>query len=92
MKGWFRSELLTDDRAIERIWRSQCHKARTLSRDAPAAERKVIAAALSYIRTRKNKMRYASLHAEKLAIGSGATESTRGLMCRWLARSASGWC
>ncbi len=38
--------------------------------------RKAIAAALSYIRTRKHKMRYASLYAANLPIGSGATEST----------------
>ena len=35
-----------------------------------------MAAALSYIRPRKDKMRYASHYRQNLPIGSGATEST----------------
>ncbi len=40
------------------------------------AARNAVAAALSYIRRRKSKMRYASHYAANLPIGSGATEST----------------
>jgi hypothetical protein len=60
-KGWYRNELLRDDGAINRIWRNLRRKARTLPRDA-CKERNAVAAALRYIRTRKNKMRYASLY------------------------------
>jgi hypothetical protein len=91
MKGWYRAELLKDDRAIDRIWRSLRRKAATLPRDAPAAKRKAVAAALSYIRKRKNKMRYASLYAANLTIGSGATEGTCGLMQLRVKRRGQSW-
>jgi len=91
MKGWYRSELLNCDRAIDRIWRSLRHKAETLPRDAPVAMRKALAAALSYIRKRKNKMRYASLYAANLTIGSGATEGTCGLMQLRVKRRGQSW-
>jgi len=78
-KLWYRLELLRDDGAIDRIWRRLRRLAKRLPRDA-AAERKAVAAALSYIRNRKHKMRYASSYAAGLAVGSGATESTCGLM------------
>jgi hypothetical protein len=75
MKSWYRSELLADDGAIERI----CANLRAHARRLPERRtktRKAIAAALSYARHRKNKMRYASFHQANLPIGSGATEST----------------
>lgn len=89
-KGWYRSELLRDDDAIDRIWRNLRRKAKRLPRNA-AAERKAVAVALSYIRTRKNKMRYASLYAANLAIGSGATEGTCGLMQMRVKRRGQSW-
>jgi len=100
MKGWYRGELLRDDRAIDRIWRALRDKNQRLleeekrlleaeeqSPEAPTRRtdplldhntkaREAVAAALSYIKTRKNKMRYASSYKANLAIGSGATEST----------------
>lgn len=91
MTSWYRSELLTDDRAIERIWRNLRRKAETLPRAAPTAQRKAVAAALSYIRKRKNKMRYASLYAAKLTIGSGVTEGTCGLMQLRVKRRGQSW-
>lgn len=90
MKGWYRSELLRDDRAIDRIWRNLRRKATTLARDDSPA-RKAVAAALSYIRKRKSKMRYASLYADDLAIGSGATEGTCGLMQLRVKRRGQSW-
>jgi hypothetical protein len=90
MKAWYRHELLRDDDAIDRIWRNLRRKAKTLPRSA-AAERKAVAAALSYIRTRRNKMRYASLYAANLAIGSGATEGTCGLMQMRVKRRGQSW-
>jgi hypothetical protein len=90
MKGWYRGELLRDDAAIDRIWRNLRRKAKTLPRDA-APQRKAVAAALSYIRKRKNKMRYASLYAAKLTIGSGATEGTCGLMQLRVKRRGQSW-
>jgi hypothetical protein len=74
-KGWYRSLLLRDDAAIDTIWR----KLRGLARRLPGrgtVSRKAVAAALSYIRPRKSRMRYASYYAANLPIGSGATEST----------------
>lgn len=57
MKGWYRSELLSDDGAIDRIWRNLHRKAKTLPRDDAPAQRKAVAAALSYIRKRKRSSR-----------------------------------
>ena len=75
MKSWYRGELLRDDGAIDRIWRSLREKTKRLpGRNTNA--RKAVAAAVSYIKTRKHKMRYASPYAANLPIGSGATEST----------------
>lgn len=79
MKGWYRQELLRDDGAIDRMWRNLRGKAKTLPRSA-TLQRNAVAAALSYIHRRKNKMCYASLHAGNFAIGSGATEGICGLM------------
>lgn len=90
MKGWYRGQLLEHDTAIDRIWRSLRRKAESVALDA-VKQRKALAAALSYIRTRKNKMRYASLYAAKLTIGSGATEGTCGLMQTRVKRRGQSW-
>ena len=74
-KGWYRGRLLRDDAAIDQIWRKLRGVGKTLSGRGTAA-RNAVAAALSYIRHRKSKMRYASHYAANLPIGSGATEST----------------
>ncbi|HWN70537.1 MAG TPA: hypothetical protein VNM90_23010 [Haliangium sp.] len=74
-KGWYRNLLLQDDRAIDTIWRKLRRLAATLPGRHTDA-RNAVAAALSYIRLRKAKMRYATYHAAHLPIGSGATEST----------------
>ncbi len=74
-KGWYRHALLRDDAAIDTIWR----KLRRLAANLPGRgtdARRAVAAALSYIRHRKNRMRYATHYAANLPIGSGATEST----------------
>lgn len=75
MKGWYRGELLRDDGAIDRIWRGLREKAKRLP-GTRTKGRTAVAKALSYIKRRKNKMRYASHYAANLPIGSGATEST----------------
>jgi hypothetical protein len=75
MKGWYRSELLRDDGAIDKIWRNLRGLAKTLAGRGTEA-RNAVAAALSYIRRRKSRMRYATHYAANLPIGSGATEST----------------
>jgi len=74
-KGWYRSLLLTDDAAIDTIWRKLRGLAKTLPGRGTAA-RNAVAAALTYIRHRKSRMRYATHYAANLPIGSGATEST----------------
>ena len=76
MKGWYRNALLRDDGAIDNIWRKLRAQGTRLLLGRDTAARNAVAAALSYIKDRKHKMRYASLYAAALPIGSGATEST----------------
>ena len=90
MKDWFRGELLRDDRAIDRIWRNLRDRATRLDRH-DAAARDAVAAALRYIRKRRPKMRYATLHQANLPIGSGATESTCWQMQRRVQRPGQSW-
>ena len=54
-------------------------------------ERKAVAAAVSYIRRRKDKMRYAAHYAANLPIGSGATEGTCWAMQRRVQRPGQSW-
>jgi hypothetical protein len=75
MKRWYRGELLEDDAAIDRIQRNLRDKGKGLLGHDTAA-RNAVAAALRYIKRRKNRMRYASHYEANLPIGSGATEST----------------
>jgi len=75
MKSWYRATLLSDDAGIDRIQSNLRRQAKRLPHDATEA-RAAMAAALSYIRPRKDKMRYASHYRQNLPIGSGATEST----------------
>jgi hypothetical protein len=90
MKSWYRGQLLHDDHAIERIWRGLRERSRRLPGRSTKA-RDAVAAAISYIRDRKDKMRYASLYAAKLPIGSGATESTCWTMQQRVKRPAQSW-
>lgn len=90
MKSWYRGELLRDDAAIDRIYRGLRDRAKRLpGRDTNA--RKAVAAALSYIRTRKPMMRYASFYAAKLPIGSGATEGNCWSMQQRVKRRGQSW-
>jgi len=90
MKDWYRSELLRDDRAIDRIWTNLRRLAKKLPVERTAA-RAAVAAALRYIRHRKNKMRYASHYAGNLPIGSGATEGTCWQMQGRVKRPGQSW-
>lgn len=90
MKAWYRHELLRDDSAIERISLNLKRLESRLHED-DTDQREAVAAARSYIDKRKDKMRYASLHAAKLAIGSGATEGTCGLMQQRVKRRGQSW-
>jgi hypothetical protein len=75
MLDWYRDKLLADDSGIDDIFRGLRRQATVLARNAPPAQRAALAAALRYIRTRRHLMRYASVAAANLPIGSGATES-----------------
>ncbi len=90
LKAWYRQELLRDDHAIDRIWRSLREQAKRLDRTHTVA-RDAIAAALRYIKDRRNKMRYASLYQANLPIGSGATESTCWQMQQRVQRPGQSW-
>jgi len=89
-KGWYRRELLRDDCAIDRIFRNLRRKGSLLGKHEKKL-RKAVAAAISYIRRRRDKMRYATYHAQKLAIGSGATEGTCSLMQARVKRRGQSW-
>lgn len=90
MKAWYRHELLRDDAAIDRISHNLQRLESRLAEQA-TDKREAVAAARSYIDKRKDKMRYASFHADKLAIGSGATEGTCGLMQQRVKRRGQSW-
>ena len=90
MKEWYRRELLRDDRAIDRIWTNLRRLGKTLSAERVEA-RDAVAAALRYIRDRKNKMRYASHYAANLPIGSGATEGVCWQMQGRVKRPGQSW-
>jgi hypothetical protein len=90
MKGWYRHELLGDDRAIDRIWTNLRRLGKRLPVERTEA-RAAVAASLTYIRHRKGKMRYASHHAANLPIGSGATEGTCWQMQGRVKRPGQSW-
>jgi hypothetical protein len=90
MKSWYRGELLRDDGAIDRIHRSLRDRAKRLP-GRETIERKSVAAALGYIRGRRQLMRYASHHAANLTIGSGATEGTCWSMQQRVKRRGQSW-
>jgi hypothetical protein len=90
MKGWYRKELLRDDSAIDRIWTNLRRLGKRLAIERIEA-RAAVAAALSYIKHRKDKMRYASHYAANLPIGSGATEGTCWQMQTRVKRPGQSW-
>jgi hypothetical protein len=89
-KGWYRGRLLQDDAAIEQIWRKLRGLGKTLV-GRGTKPRNAVATALSYIRRRKSKMRYASHYTANLPIGSGATESTCWQMQQRVKRPGQTW-
>jgi hypothetical protein len=86
----YRERLLHDDGAIDNIFRSLRRKAKTVPR-TEAVARKALADAIRYIRRRRPFMRYASVAAANLAIGSGATESTCAFFQLRVKRPGSHW-
>ncbi len=89
-KLWFRAELLNHDDAIDRIW-DQLKRRAGLAKRGDAKARNAIGAALSYIRKRKHKMRYATHYAAHRPIGSGETENTCGQMQTRVKRRGQSW-
>jgi hypothetical protein len=89
-KARYRADLLNDDRAIDYIYRNLREIAKRLPKTARKA-RSAVAAALSYIRTRKDRMRYASYYQAGLPIGSGPTENTCWLMQQRVKRPGQSW-
>jgi len=90
MKSWYRGELLRDDGAIDRILRNLRAQGERLPH-AAEAKRQSLAAALRYIRKRRQRMRYASLAKQDLPIGSGATEGTCWLMQQRVKKPGQSW-
>jgi len=94
MLDWYRTKLLAADGAIDDIFRHLRRKAKTVPRNgttARTAARKALANAIRYIRKRRPLMRYASVAAAKLPVGSGATESTCAFFQLRVKRPGSHW-
>jgi hypothetical protein len=90
MLGWYRGKLLADDGAIDDIFRGLRRQAKALPRTARTV-RKAYAAALRYICKRRHLMRYASVAAANLPVGSGATESACAVFQLRVKRPGSHW-
>jgi len=93
MKGRYRSALLTDDEAIDRIF-SDIKRQRNQLEEQPqeiSKQREAMNAAITYIRCRKDRMRYATFYEQGLTIGSGDTEGTVGLMQQRVKRRGQSW-
>lgn len=88
--GWYRDKLFANDAAIDDIFRQLRRQAKSLPRAARAA-RTALAKALSYIRKRRHLMRYASVAAANLPVGSGATESACAVFQLRVKRPGSHW-
>jgi|LakMenEpi03Aug12_release.lakeMendotaPanAssembly.Ray.scaffolds.fasta_scaffold247670_1 hypothetical protein len=92
MRPWYREKLLCDDRGIDQIFAGLRRRAAAVPKTAANVEaRRVLARALSYIRTRRRKMRYAIMRRADLVIGSGTTESTCKLIGHRTNRSGTRW-
>jgi len=92
MKTWYRDKLLQDERGILDIFAGLRRRARKLPKTTANKDaRGALARALSYIRHRRHKMRYATLRQANLVIGSGTTESTCKLIGQRTNRSGTRW-
>jgi hypothetical protein len=92
MRMWYRDKLLHDERGIDHIFAGLRRRARARPKTTANAEaRRALARALSYIRHRRHKMRYATLRRANLVIGSGTTESTCKLIGHRTNRSGIRW-
>lgn len=90
MLGWYRGKLLTDDGAIDDIFRGLRRRAKSTPK-SEASARKALAAAIRYIKKRRHLMRYASLAKANLPVGSGATESACAVFQLRVKRPGSHW-
>ena len=92
MRTWYREKLLHDEHGIDHIFAGLRRRARLLPKTAANADaRRAVARALSYIRHRRHKMRYAALRRANHVIGSGTTESTCKLIGHRTNRSGTRW-
>ncbi len=91
MRQWYRDELRSADDAIDRIYRGLRRRRAKIPAEATTADALALDSALSYIKTRRSTMRYATLRAHNLTIGSGATESTCALMQLRTKRPGMAW-
>jgi hypothetical protein len=90
MLGCYRDKLLGDDGGIDDIFRHLRRKAERTARTETAA-RTALADAIRYIRKRRPLMRYASVAAANLPVGSGATESACAVFQLRTKRPGSHW-
>ena len=88
--AWYSGQLLHHDDAIDRIFAGLRRRAASVPRSDRNA-RTAIAKALRYIRRRRPLMRYASVAAANLPIGSGATESACAVFQLRVKRPGSHW-
>jgi len=91
MAGWYRLKLLTDDNGASDIVEHLRRSIATLGADAPLELGDALDAALTYFQKRRQVMRYAEARAQGMPIGSGATESTCGLLQLRVKHPGSHW-
>lgn len=91
MRQWYRNELRMADDAIDRIYQSLLRRRAQIPAGSIATDALALDRALSYIKKRRSRMRYASLRAHNLTLGSGATESTCALMQLRIKRPGMAW-
>ena len=91
LAGWYRFKLLTDDNGASDIVAHLRRCVTNLDDDAERALVDAIGAALTYFEKRRPAMRYAEARADHLPVGSGATESTCGLLQLRVKHPGSHW-
>ena len=93
MAGWYRMKLLTSDNGAAQIVEHLRRRVAAHQRDAASdlALGDTLASALRYFEKRRPLMKYAQARAAKLPVGSGATESTCGLLQLRVKHPGSHW-
>jgi hypothetical protein len=91
LAGWYRLKLLTDDNGASDIVNHLRRCVANLDEDTDIKLTDALDAALTYFEKRRPLMKYAEARADHVPIGSGATESTCGLLQLRVKHPGSHW-